>query len=490
MFRFAACLTSAAFLLVAAAPARHERVGERSLQLGGTPLELLGARGSLWVLSCDRGCRGEARRAWGRIVRVDPRTGGMLASATLPRPGAIAVGARGVYATDFWRDTIRRLDLRTLGVVRKLKLMLPFRFTPRDNAFLPEAVAVGRRAVWIATERGVVARTDRQLSRLVATVRLPFDAFGGVAVGARAVWLAESLAGVYRIDPRTNRVVARIHVPLSAGRFDAERVVPAAGKVLVVGGTTSANVLTNRNRLARIDPLRNRVDAVTPLPSGPLAVTFGEGSLWVAPFGSSTVDRVDPRTGKLVARFRGEIGTALAVAGGNLWTAFPNGTLRQLGVIALAPWAHPLAFRALPGWRTGASGTVRSAYIGHRKWIGVPKESTAWMARNVRYRSPATEDPPNGTLAHLPRNGVIVWAVIFQGWPRGQKPIQLDLRRARHLPCCEGESVAGGVSELTGAGPHRAYSVIVRVYFGSPPTRALRAQAQHALDRLQLPPPS
>src|SRR5439155_2205502 len=116
--------------------------------------------------------------------------------------------------------------------------------------------------------------------------------------------------------------------------------------------------------------------------------------------------------------------------------------LGLLAAIALAPWAHPLAFRPLAGWHTEASGTVNSQYDNSS--LRLPKESTAWIARNVRYRSPATGDPPNKTLLRMPRNGVIVWAVIFQARTHGQKPIRLDLRRARHLPCCEGERVAGG----------------------------------------------
>ena len=147
MFRCALFVASAALFIVAAPGARQERTMEPWLRLGGRPLELLAGRGSLWVLTCDRGCTGEARRSRGRIVRIDPRSARVVGSTTLPRPGAIAVGASGVYATDFWRDAIRRIDLRTLRVVGALKLRLPFRFTRRDNAFLPEAVAVGRHLV-------------------------------------------------------------------------------------------------------------------------------------------------------------------------------------------------------------------------------------------------------------------------------------------------------------------------------------------------------
>lgn len=153
---------------------------------------------------------------------------------------------------------------------------------------------------------------------------------------------------------------------------------------------------------------------------------------------------------------------------------------------ALSPWAHPLAFRPLPGWRTGASGNVSSLYgPGPGR---APKASSAWIARNVRYRDKATADPPNKTLEHMPARGVIVWAVIFQSDRTPQKPIRLDLKKARHLPCCEAAYVAGGVYELTGSGPRRAYSVIVRVFFGSRLTHVRRTEAQHALDRLELPP--
>ena len=168
---------------------------------------------------------------------------------------------------------------------------------------------------------------------------------------------------------------------------------------------------------------------------------------------------------------------------------------------ALAPWAQPLRFRPLSGWQRGASGTLNSSY-GPVPGIDSPKESTAWTARGVRYRDRPTADPPVATLARLPRQGVVVFAVIYQSAQRarriafigrkrpfGPRRIALRLDRAKRYPCCDGTYVAGGEYALAGAGPAAAYSVIVRVYFGSPPTRALRAQAQRALERLELPLP-
>lgn len=159
-----------------------------------------------------------------------------------------------------------------------------------------------------------------------------------------------------------------------------------------------------------------------------------------------------------------------------------------MAALALAPWAQPVRFRPLQGWQSGASGTLESSY-GPVPDVPSPKESTAWMIQGVRYRDRPTADPPNATLSHLPRQGIVVFAAVYQSAGDGQRRVDLRLDRARRYPCCDGTYVAGGEYELAGAGPEAAYSVIVRVYFGSPPTRSMRARAQRALDRLVLPVP-
>lgn len=334
MLRWATSVVGAFLLVVVAAPASQGRDVGRALRLGGTPLQLLAGGGSLWVLTCDRGCTGEARHSTGRIIRVDPRTARVVGSAKIPRPSTIAIGAGDLYATDFERGTIRRVDLHTLQVVGALKLKLPFRFSPRDNAFLPEAVAVGRNAVWVVSDRGAIVRADPPLHRTVANLRMPPDAFGdpvgGIAADTGGVWSAESLAGVYRIDQRANRISAKIRVPLATGRFDALQVFPLVGRILALGVKTSGGVLTRHNVLARIDASHNRVEGVTPLPSGQLIAATGKGSLWVAELGGSFVERLEPRTGRVVARFRARVGTAVAVSGGHLWTASSGGVVRRL----------------------------------------------------------------------------------------------------------------------------------------------------------------
>jgi hypothetical protein len=111
------------------------------------------------------------------------------------------------------------------------------------------------------------------------------------------------------------------------------------------------------------------------------------------------------------------------------------------------------------------------------------------MARGVRYRDGPTADPPDATLSHLPPHGILVFAVVYESGQNTGRPIALRFGRATRYPCCDGTYVAGGDYVLAGVGPGAAYSVIVRVYFGSLPTRSMRAQAQRALDHLKLPSP-
>jgi hypothetical protein len=111
------------------------------------------------------------------------------------------------------------------------------------------------------------------------------------------------------------------------------------------------------------------------------------------------------------------------------------------------------------------------------------------MAKGVRYRDRPKADPPDATLSRLPRRGIVVFAVVYQSAQTTEGRIVLRLDHAKRYPCCDGTYVAGGEYALAGAGPAAAYSVIVRVYFGSPPPQPMRAQAQRALDQLELPRP-
>ena len=118
---------------------------------------------------------------------------------------------------------------------------------------------------------------------------------------------------------------------------------------------------------------------------------------------------------------------------------------------ALTPWTHPLAFRPLPGWRTGASGNVPSLY--GPSLVRAPKASSAWIARNVRYRDRATDDPPNKTLQDLPSRGVIVWAVIFSVQLHAAQAHQARSKQGKASPMLRGRLRRGRSVRVNGIRP-------------------------------------
>jgi hypothetical protein len=307
-------------LVFAAGAARPPNV----LELHGRPLQLVAGRGSLWALTCDRGCSGEARRSSGRVIRIDPIRKQVVASARLSDPSALGVGEAGVFATDFWRGRVRRLDPRTLRVVAARRLVLPFELVPGDRAFLPENVAVAGRAVWVSTARGVLVRLDPSLRHVVASVRLPPDTVGGIAVGDRSVWVAESLLGLARIDAETN--VARVHVRVPGLAVDQPLV--ADGRVFAVGGVVSGRTLTGGAAVAAVAP---RIATVARFPRGPAAVAAGGGSVWAGRMNGDGLVEIDASSGRVVRHLTARIGIALAHAGGKLWTVDRDGRLRVVG---------------------------------------------------------------------------------------------------------------------------------------------------------------
>lgn len=307
---------------------RAARETRRAIDLGGHPLDLVAGQGSLWALICERHCSAKVRPSVDRIVRIDPSRGKVIDSHRLRGASGLAVGAGGVFVTDFWRGTVRRLDPTTLRLTAKLKLVLPFDVVPGDNAFLPYDIAVGDRGVWVSTARGMATRIDSDAIRAVARVRLPSESTGEIAAGAGGVWVAEGLAGVYRIDPVANRVTAKIRESSRRRSLSVDQVVLGRGKVFALGPRTQHGAIARGNAVTVIAPNSNRVQKLTSLPSGPIAAAFGDRALWVGTPG--TLERISAKTGAVTRRFRARVGWPLAIAGGRVWTAFPTGRVQEV----------------------------------------------------------------------------------------------------------------------------------------------------------------
>jgi hypothetical protein len=127
-------------------------------------------------------------------------------------------------------------------------------------------------------------------------------------------------------------VVARIPIGPAGRRFDPVQLIPADKRLLALGEWTNAGTLTNRNGLARLDPARNRIEGVTPLPPGQLTAAPGGGWLWVGRVNGRLLEQINPSSGRVVRQLQARVGVALAFAGGDPWTVSRNGSLQRLAI--------------------------------------------------------------------------------------------------------------------------------------------------------------
>ena len=186
--------------------------------------------------------------------------GGNVASSTQSR-AAPRVGSRSRSAASRGRR-VRRLD-RRLSHVQELSL---------------EGSTPGiRSSVTIPFARRLTAANDR-------------EALVGTAMGEGAVWAIGDAADrrLWRIDPVRHRVTATVDLALSPRRR-------RRGRWRRLGDRRAGD------RLVRIDPTTNGVEASIPVGRGAGDVAFGRGSVWVAGAIDHTVTRVDPVTNRVTA---------------------------------------------------------------------------------------------------------------------------------------------------------------------------------------------
>ena len=198
-------------------------------------------------------------------------------------------------------------------------------------------MCVGFGSLWMMSNQKLmrIALADN------AVTEIPIDGATGrwrrTVVGEGAVWVADNLSQtIYKIDPTTNLVVLAIPAAFPVDNEAAGEIGAGAGAVWAVTGSETDQVLRrysprtgeewaaiplpspSRDRgivvdfgsawvagmrdveLYRINPATNQIAATIELRARPVALTSGEGSVWVRQLGG-TVQRIDGSSGKVLA---------------------------------------------------------------------------------------------------------------------------------------------------------------------------------------------
>jgi YVTN family beta-propeller protein len=241
------------------------------------------------------------------IVRIDPRTNRVVQVVPVGRSPSALIETKGVVWVANERDrTLSRVDTRS-GKVRTIGGSTDVGFLARDEHGNVYASGWDYPYVWWV---------DPATGSLSRRFRVRWHAVG-LAVGGGALWVVQrgpELAGaVSRVDlarPRASRF-------FRAG-LNTVAAVFADGDVWVAGAGDDA--------ISVISPGVPKPETIL-VNSKPYSLAAGEGAVWVGCYGSSTVQRIDPETRRVVKEIDVSLHGlqsgifSLAAGAGGVWVA-------------------------------------------------------------------------------------------------------------------------------------------------------------------------
>ena len=222
--------------------------------------------GSLWLGTCGTA----------RIVRVDPKTGKIVATIPLSvkdlqQEGSIAAGEGAVWAISSGGERLVKVDPTTNAEVAT--------YPAPPGA---TAVRAGFGSLWVTSRStDTLYRIDPATGTVVAKITVG-HAPTFLAVGEGGVWTLDQNDGtVTHIDPADNRGVASIHI-------DAGRI--SGGDIAAGGGFVWARV--SSNLVAKIDAKTNLIIDILAPASGSGRVAADATAAWVSAHDVNTVWRL------------------------------------------------------------------------------------------------------------------------------------------------------------------------------------------------------
>ena len=275
--------------------------------VGIRPGPIVYRHGQLWVANLDTET----------VSKVDPVAKLQTDIISLgAHPNALAVQRRGIWAaTDRGIKAIDPAydDVRTINVETSKPSTALFYSPPTAIAFTPDSA-------WLVFGSHVTranAKTGRQVDAIPVG-----DYPTALAGGTGDLWVTDNFDNaVYRVDP--------------SGAITASVTVGRSPNSLAVGPDAVWVADADDDDVKRIDP--NSATVVTTIHVGhrPSAVALSPGAVWVANQDDGTVSRIDERSNKVVKTIKvGGSPAGLAVAAGSLWVSVQASPLVAGGPLA------------------------------------------------------------------------------------------------------------------------------------------------------------
>jgi len=177
-------------------------------------------------------------------------------------------------------------------------------------------ITFGFGSVWVVNYRpDRVSRVDTATNRLVADIPIGRNGCLGILSTADRIWVATCGDGVVNaIDPRSNTIVQRVSVPIKDGREGAFAIVD--GDLWIPDNVSD----TSSSSVVRVNARTGEIMARVATGARSDVVVAGFGAVWVASSGTGIITRIDPSANRIVARVAvGESPKFMAAGEGALW---------------------------------------------------------------------------------------------------------------------------------------------------------------------------
>lgn len=156
----------------------------------------------------------------------------------------------------------------------------------------PGALAAGAGSVWVANNGDGTMTQIGARSHDVAGSVSPGIALTGIGVGPSGVWVADDQRALARVVDPTFRSVAR-SVRLTDTKFPVDaRPLAVARDAVWIASSAGAT---------RVDPRTGRTVARVPIGNGPSDVAIGAGGVWISDGEDGSLTRIDPETNEVAA---------------------------------------------------------------------------------------------------------------------------------------------------------------------------------------------
>jgi YVTN family beta-propeller protein len=204
-------------------------------------------------------------------------------------------------------NSIVRIDARSGGVVARAKIS-------RDLSASAYTVAADRDGVWVGSGSDII-KIDPVSHDVVSRWHYR-GGINDIAVSGNAVWFASSSETVVRLSATTVHPTGEATLGVIASAL-----VIAGDSVWVVAAAPFGPLAA----VWRLEATTARVTQTTPFGrvSGfppTLDIAFGAGAVWVANYDEGTVIRLDPTTGKVVSTITiGGHPSGIAVGANRVW---------------------------------------------------------------------------------------------------------------------------------------------------------------------------